>query len=137
MLAGAAFALRRRWAGLWRLVLPFLACCTGLLGIGIAYGCYRWAPYSMGLGAASISAGTLDRFMCLSQGALATAAMWTVIVLSCCAAVGLAAGARLPGKNVAIRASCAIGAALLLLVALAAGLLLCFSFSSCVSRRLF
>jgi multisubunit Na+/H+ antiporter MnhB subunit len=91
----------------------------------------------MGLGAPNISAAALDTFMCLSQGAFSMGATWTVIVLLCCAALGLAALARSRRKNVATRTLCAIGAALLLVLALAAGLLVFFSFSWCTSRRLF
>lgn len=137
VLAGAAYALRGRRTGFGTAVLLFFAFCTGVLGFTIFYGCYRWAPYSMGLGTPSISAARVTTFMCLSQDAFARAVAWTVIVASCSAAVGLIAWVRLRGRNAAIRALSYIGAAFLLLVAIAVGFLAFFVFSWCSSQRLF
>ena len=137
VLAAAAYALHRRGAGFGSAVFLFFALCTAALGFTIFYGCYRWAPYSMGLGTPSISAASLNAFMCLSQGAFSRAVGWTVIVASCSAAVGLITWARLRGRNAAIRASSYIGAVFLLLVAIVVGFLAFFVFSWCTSQRLF
>jgi hypothetical protein len=136
-LAGAAYGLHRRGARFGTGILLVFAVCTGALGLSIFYGCYRWAPYSMGLGAPSVSAAGVSTFMCLSKGAFATALMWTVIVLSCSAAVGLLACARVRGGTAVIRVLSAIGAVLLLLVAIAGGFLSFFNLSWCLSQRLF
>jgi hypothetical protein len=136
-LVATAYGLHRRRTHFGAGVLLFFAFGTGALGLTIFYGCYRWAPYSMGLSAPSVSAAGLTTFMCLSQAAFATALMWTVIVLSCSAAVGLAAWARLRWENAVIRALFSVGAVFLLLVASAAGFLSFFNFSWCSSQRLF
>lgn len=137
VLAGAGYALCGRRAGFGTAVLLFFAFCTAALGFTTFYGCYRWAPYSMGLGTPSISAASLNAFMCLSQGAFARAVGWTVMVVSCSTAVGLIAWARLRGRNAAIRASSYLGAAFLLLVAIVVGFFVFFVFSWCSSQRLF
>jgi hypothetical protein len=136
-LAGAACGLHRRGARFGTVILLVFAVCTGALGLSIFYGCYRWAPYSMGLGAPGVSAAGVATFMCLSKGAFATVLMWTVIVLSCSAAVGLLAWARVRGGNALLRISSSIGAVLLLIVAIAAGFLSFFNLSWCLSQRLF
>ncbi|MGA8097864.1 MAG: hypothetical protein WB810_04290 [Candidatus Cybelea sp.] len=136
-LAGAAYGLHARGARFGTAILLAFVVFTGALGLSIFYGCYRWAPYSMGLGAPGVSAAGVTTFMCLSKSAFATALMWTVIVLSCSAAVGLVAWTRLRAGNAVLRVSCFIGAVLLLLVAIAAGFFLFFGISWCLSQRLF
>jgi hypothetical protein len=136
-LAGAAFMVRRRGRHFEAAALVFLAICSGALGLVIFYACYASAPYSMGLGAPSISAARLTALTCLSHGAFALAFVWTVVALSCSAAVGLIAWGRSRGATAALRACPYIGAALLLLVAAAAGFASFFDFSWCSSRRLF
>jgi hypothetical protein len=136
-LVGAAYGLHRRGARFGTAIPLVFAVCTGALGLGIFYGCYRWAPFSMGLGAPGVSAAGVTTFMCLSKGAFATAVIWTVIVLSGCAAVGLVAWARVRGGSAVRCVLCSIGAVLLLLVAIAAGFLSFFNLSWCLSQRLF
>lgn len=136
-LAGAAFIIRRRGRRFEAAVLLFFAVCTGALGFIIFYGCHASAPYSMGLGAPSIAAASLSTFTCLGQGAFAKAFNWTVIVLSCTAALGLVAWGRSRGKSAALRACLYVGALLLLLVAAACGFGAFFVFSWCSSSRLF
>lgn len=136
-LAAAAFLLRRRGRYFEAAVLLFFAICTGALGCIIFYACSASAPYQMGLGTPSISAARLTTITCLSQGAFSKAIVWTVIVLSCSAALGLVAWGRSRGKTAALRACTYIGAALLLLVAAVAGFGAFFGFSWCSSSRLF
>jgi hypothetical protein len=136
-LAGAAFIVRRRGGHFEAAVLLFFAVCTGALGFIIFYACYASAPYSMGLGAPRVSAARLTTSTCLSQGAFTLAFIWTVVALSCSAALGLVAWGRLSGKTAALRVCAYTGAALLLLVAGAAGFAAFFDFSWCSSRRLF
>jgi hypothetical protein len=136
-LAGAALIVRRRGSPFAAAVLLFFALCTGALGFIIFYACYASAPYSMGLGAPGVSAASLTMFMCLSQGSFARATIWTVVALSCSAALGLVAWGRSRGKTAAFRASAYAGAGLLLLVAAAAGFGAFFVFSWCSSSRLF
>jgi hypothetical protein len=136
-LAGSAFIVRRRGRHFEAAVLLFLAICTGALGFIIFYGCYASAPYSMGLGAPSISAASLTTFTCLGHDAFGSAAKWTYVALSCSAALWLVAWGRSHGKTAALRACLYIGAALLLLVAVTAGFGWFFVFSWCSSSRLF
>jgi hypothetical protein len=136
-LAGTAFLARRGGRRFEAAFLLSFAVCTGALGFLIFYGCCASAPYSMGLGAPSVSAASLTTFTCLSHGAFTTAILWTVVALSCSGALGLVAWGRSRGKTAALRACCYIGAALLLLVAAAAGFVWFFDFSWCSSRRLF
>ncbi len=136
-LAATAFIVRRQGRRFESAVLLFFAVSTGALGSIIFYGCYASAPYSMGLGTPSISAASLSTFTCLSQGALGRAITWTVVALSCSAALGLVARSRSHAGNAWLRAGLYIGAVLLLLVAAAAGFGSFFVFSWCSSSRLF
>ena len=136
-LAGVALVVRRRGRRFEAAVLLFLAVCTGVVGFLISYACYASAPYSMGLGAPNVSAVSLTTLMCLSQDAFSKAINWTVIALSCSAALGLVAWGRLRGKTATLRACSYVGAALLLLVAGGAGFGAFFVFSWCSSSRLF
>jgi len=136
-LAATAFILRRRGRHFESAVLLFLGLCTGALEFIIFYGCYASAPYTMGLGAPSLSATSLTRLTCLGQGAFSRASVWTVITVSCSAALGLVAWGRSRSKTAALRASLYVGAALLLLFAGAAGFGAFFVFSWCSSSRLF
>jgi hypothetical protein len=137
-LAGAAFIVRRRGRPFGAAVLLFFAVCTGAVGLIIFYGCYSWAPYSMGLGAPpSISAARLNTFMCLAHGASTWAFLWTVVALSCIAALGLVAWGRSHGKTAPLRACAYIAAVLLLFVSANAGFVWSFDFSWCSSNRLF
>lgn len=136
-LAAVAFIVRRRGGHFEAAVLLFFAACTGALGSIIFYGCYASAPYSMGLGAPNLSAARLTMLTCLSQDVFARAINWTIIVLSCSAALGLVAWGRSRGKTAALRACLYVAAALFLLVAAAAGFGAFFGFSWCSSSRLF
>jgi hypothetical protein len=136
-LAGAALIVRGRGRRFGAGVLLFFAACTGVLGFVILYACYASAPYSMGLGAPSVSAVSLTTLMCLSQDAFSKATGWTIVVLSCSAALGLIAWGRSRGRTALPRACSYVGAALLLLVAVAAGFGAVFVFSWCSSSRLF
>jgi hypothetical protein len=136
--AGAAIVVRRRGRRFEAAVLLFFATCTGALGFIIFYACYASAPYSMGLGAPpSVSVARLTTSTCLSHDAFGTARMWTVVALSCSAALGLVAWGRTLGKTAALRACAYVGAALLLVVAAAAGFGWFFGLSWCSSERLF
>ena len=135
-LAGAGFVVRRRGRRLEAAALLLLAVCTAALGFGIFYGCYASAPSSMGLGAPNISAASLTALTCLSQGAPTSASLWAIAAVSCSAALGLVAWGRSRNTSAAVRACSYIGAALLLLVAAAAGFVLFFDFSWCSSLRL-
>lgn len=137
-LVGAAFIVRWRRRRLEAAALLFFAVCTGAVGLVVFYACYASAPYSMGLGAPpSVSAARLTTVTCLSHGASGTASMWTVVALSCSAALGLVAWGQSRRKTAALRACAYIGAALLFLVAGAAGFGWFFGFSWCSSERLF
>jgi len=136
-LGGAAFLVRRTGRRFEAAVLLFFAVCTGALGFTIFYGCYASAPYSMGLGAPGVSAASFTTFTCLGQGAFSRAMAWTIVALSCSAALGLVAWGRSRSRSAAFRASLYAGAALLLLVAGAAGFGAFFVFSWCSSSRLF
>ena len=136
-LLGAAFIVRRRGRHFEAAVLLFLGLCTGALEFIIFYGCSASAPYAMGLGAPSLSAISLTTLTCLGQGAFSKASAWTVITLSCSAALGLVAWGRSRSKTAALRASLYVGAALLLLFAGAVGFGAFFVFSWCSSSRLF
>jgi hypothetical protein len=135
-LAGAALVLRRRGARFESAVLFLFALCTGAVGLAVFYGCYRWAPYSMGLTAPGTSAVNLNNFMCLTHDAASITAMWTVIALLCCATAGLLAWAR-PGRSAAARGCCYVAAVFALLVVLIAAVVVFFNFSWCTSERLF
>ena len=91
----------------------------------------------MGLGAPDRSAARLTALTCLGRDASASALTWTVVAASCSAALGSAAWGRLRAKSAGIRAISYIGAALLLLLAAAAGFAWFFGFSWCSSSRLF
>jgi hypothetical protein len=137
-LAGAAFMVRRRGRHFEAALLLFFAVCTGAVGLVAFYACYASAPYSMGLGAPpSLSAARLTMFTCLSHRAFDLASIWTIVALSCSAALGLVTWGRTRGKTAALRACFYTGAALLLLVAVAAGFGWFFGFSWCSSSRLF
>ncbi len=136
-LAGAAFLVGRSGRRFEAAVLLFFAVCTGALGFIVFYVCYASAPYSMGLGAPGVPAARLTTLNCLSQGASALASTWTIVALACSAALGLVALGRARGKSAALRALAYIGAALLLLLAAAAGLASFFNFAWCSSERLF
>ena len=137
-LAGTAIALyRRRLAGLGPVVLLFFALCTGALGVSVFYGCYRWAPYSMGLGAPDFSGARLTMFTCLNQDTFSTASSWTILVVACCAILGIIAWARSRATNIALRLAAFTGALICLLVAAATAFFLFFAFSWCSSSRLF
>jgi hypothetical protein len=135
-LAGAAW-IARRGRRFEAAVLLFFAVCTGALAFAIFYGCYASAPFSMGLGAPNVSATNLTKFTCLSNGAFSRAIVWTVIVLSCSAAAGLIAWGRRRGKPGVLRVFLYGAAALLVLVAAAAGFGAFFVFAWCSSSRLF
>jgi len=136
-LAGAALILRKRGRHFGAAVLLFFAVCTGALGFLIAYACYAWAPDSMGLGAPNVSAMSFTTLTCLSQDAFSKAIVWTIIALSCGAALGLIAWGRARGRTAALRACSYAGAALLLLVTAGACFGAFFAFSWCSSSRLF
>ncbi|HEY5426970.1 MAG TPA: hypothetical protein VIJ77_10495, partial [Candidatus Tumulicola sp.] len=136
-LAGGALAVRRRGRYFEAAALLFFALCTGALGFVVFYACYASAPYSMGLGAPSALAARLTTFTCLSRGASTLTFIWTVVALSCSAALGLIATGHSGSKVAAIRVSFYIGAALFLLLAAAAGFVAFFGFSWCSSSRLF
>jgi hypothetical protein len=136
-LGGAAFIVRRRGRRFQAAVLLLFALCTAALGFIIFYGCYASAPYSMGLGAPGLSAANLTTFTCLGQGAFSKATAWTVVALSCSAALGLVAWGRSRGTSVALRAALYIGAALLLVVAGSVAFGSFFVFAWCSSSRLF
>jgi hypothetical protein len=136
-LAAAAVAVRRRGRPFEATVLLLLAVCTGTLGLVLFYACSASAPYSMGLGAPDISAARLTALTCLGESASASAFTWTLVALSCSAALGSIAWGRTRGKTAATRALSYIGAALLLLLAAAGVFAWFFGFSWCSSRRLF
>lgn len=137
-LAGAAVIVRRRGRHFEAAVLLFLAVCTSAVGLVAFYACYASAPYSMGLGAPpSLSAARLTALTCLGRGAFDLASIWTIVTVSCSAALGLVAWGRTRGKTAALRACLYVGAALLLLVAAAAVFGWFFGFSWCSSSRLF
>ena len=79
----------------------------------------------------------LTTFTCLSHRALNFASMWTIVAVSCSAALGLVAWGRSGGKTAALRACLYIGAALLLLIAATAAFGWLFGLSWCSSSRLF
>jgi hypothetical protein len=135
--AGAGLIARRlggRFAGI---VLLFFAVCTGALGLTIFYGCYASAPYTMGLGAPTISAARLTTLTCLGRGASAWVFIWTVFSVSCSAALVLIAWGGSRDKSATRRAAAFIGAALLLALAGLATFVAIFDFSWCSSSRLF
>ncbi len=136
-LAGAAFVVRRRGKRFEACVLLLLAVCTGALGFTVFYACYGSAPYSMGLGAPGVPAARLTAFTCLSQGAFALASIWTIVALSCSAAIDLVTWGRSRGKTAPLRASAYVGAAILIVLAAIAGFAVFFNFAWCSSRRLF
>ena len=129
ILIGAALALRRS-SWLLRMVLLAFALGTVALGAGILYACTAYAPLSLGL-AVPISATDLTRIMCLSKDPFGTAIPWTVVVLSCSGAVALVLRSRASGKTATSRAFAYIGAALLVVIAVACVLLAIFSFGMC------
>jgi hypothetical protein len=135
--AAAAFLVRRLGRRLEAAVLLCFAVCTGALGAIVFYTCYASAPYSMGLGAPDVPAARLTMFTCLSQGAFTLAFIWTVVALSCSAALGLIAWGRSRPKTAALRTISYIGAAFLLFIAANAGFVSFFDFSWCASSRLF
>lgn len=137
VLGGAAFIVRPRGRRFEAAVLLLFALCTAALGCIVFYGCYASAPYSMGLGAPGLSAASLTSFTCLGQGAFSKATGWTVIALSCSAALGSIAWGRSHSESVALRAALYVGAALLLVFAGAVGFGSFFVFSWCSSSRLF
>ncbi len=136
-LASGAFILRRRGSHFESGVLAFFALCTAAVGLVTFYGCSASAPYSMGLGASGVSAVSLTTLTCLGQDASARAIVWTIIVLSCSAALGLVAWGRSRSKSAALRICAYAGALLLFLIAAAAGFGAFFAFSWCSSSRLF
>ena len=136
-LAGVAFVVGRRGQRIVSTVLFFFAACTAALGITIFSACYGTAPYQMGLGAPSGTGTRLNTFMCLSRGASTWAFLWTVIVVSCSAALGLVVWGSSHGRSVILRVAAYIGAVLLLIVAGFAGFATVFDFSWCSSSRLF
>jgi hypothetical protein len=136
-LAGAAFIVRRRGRRFETAALLFFAVCTAAVGLVVFYACAATAPSSMGLGGPpGFSAARLTTVTCLGNRASVTAGTWTVIALSCSAALGLVSWGRSRRKT-ALRAGAYVGAALLLLVAAAAGFGWFFGFSWCSSMRLF
>jgi hypothetical protein len=135
-LAGGGVALRARRANFGSAFLLFLALCTGAIGFGIFYGCYRYAPFSMGLYEPYLSTANSELFRCLGKDALGTAVNWILIVVLCSAVVGFAALAR-RSRSVATIVLCYAIAGLVLLAVMAAGFLLFFGFSWCMSNRLF
>ena len=136
-LAGAAPIVRRRGKPFEAAVFLLLAVCTATLGIAIFSTCSASAPYSLGLAAPDLSAARLTALTCLGQSASTSAVLWTMVALSCGTALGSIAWGRVPGRTAAVRALSYIGAALLLLIAAAAGFAWFFAFSWCSSRRLF
>jgi hypothetical protein len=136
-LTAAAFVVRRHGRHVEAAVLLFFAATTGALGFLTFYACYAYAPYSMGLTAPRTTAARLTTFSCLSQEALPSAFIWTIVALSCSAALGLIAWGRSHDNPAAFRLTTYIGAALLLLLAAAAGFVWFFGFSWCSSHRLF
>ena len=137
VLGAIACSIGKGSARLARGALLFFAAATGLVGASIFYGCYRWAPFSLGMGAPGLSARQLDTFMCLSQDAFGNSLGWTIVAVSCSAAAALIVWARSSAGSAGKRVSCSIGAALLMVVAVVVGLLMFVSFSWCLSRRLF
>jgi hypothetical protein len=137
VLLAVAYALQRRRMTAGVIAYLFLALSTGALGFSVFYGCYRWAPSSMGFSTPGESTANIDTFMCLGEGAVSTAAMWTVVVVFCSAAIAGFALARSHGKSVAKRVLFSILRVISILAAIAAGLLWFFGFSWCLSRRLF
>jgi hypothetical protein len=136
-LAAAALIVRRRGRSFAAAVLLLLAVCTAPLGAAIFYACSASAPYSLGLGAPDISAARLTALTCLGQSASTSAVLWTVVALSCSAALGSIAWGRVLGRTAAVRALCYIAAALLLLLAATVGFAWFFDNSWCSLRRLF
>ena len=136
-LTGTALIVCRRGRHFEATVLLLLAVCTGTLGLIVFYGCSATASFSMGLGAPNISAARLTALTCLGQSASPSAFHWTGVALCCSAALGLVAWGRLRAKTTGVRAISYIGAALLLLLAAAAGFGWFFGFSWCSSSRLF
>jgi hypothetical protein len=136
ILAGSVVALHRRGKRIGAGILALFALCTAALAVSIFYGCYRYAPHSMGLPATTDAAG-LTTFMCLSRDAFGTATGWTIFVLCCSAAAAFISLARPRGKSTLFRASLYIAAAIALFLACAGGFLMFFGYSWCLSERLF
>jgi hypothetical protein len=135
ILSCGALALRRS-SGRFAAVALVFAICTAALAVAIFSACSVYAPFSMGL-PASISATGLTTLMCLSQDAFGTAILWTIIIVSCSAALGSVLWARVRSKSPTRRAFAYIGAALLLLVATASVLLGIFAFMLCSTTWVF
>ena len=135
ILGASALGLRRstpRFSG----VLVFFAICTLGLGIVIFSACSAYAPLSMGLGT-SRSATYVTTVMCLGKDAFQTALLWTIVVLSCSAAIGSMLWARLTQTSRRTRIFAIILGVLLIVIAAAAVVLHIFAFSMCATRWVF
>jgi hypothetical protein len=132
-----ALGLQGRRQRFVRGLLWIFAAGTVAIGVAISYGCYRWAPYSMGLGTPEISAPALDTLRCLSQNTVPNAITWASIAFACTAAAGLVTWAISRKPAIVVRIACYLGAIVLLLTTAVSIFFLFFSFAWCSSQRLF